>query len=194
MSVNPTTSYVLTYDIVCSHRMFSASYRIRHRRPLHTMSYAYIVCSRHNIVCDIAYNVAYEVSFVKLCGPNCLRARFGTALSKPVYLLPCTTRILGLGPRRSGQRHLASAGRGDSGAACRSQARFSTCTAPPHAYSVTIHFYHFKGSVAHRPPLVHPDCPLELICTSTVPLRGHATAVCVGSEAAETLSSSPLHG
>ncbi len=55
-------------------------------------------------------------------------------------------------------------------------------------------FYHFKGSVAHRPPLVHPDCPLELICTSTVPLRGHTTAVCVGSEAAETPSSSPLHG
>ena len=69
-----------------------------------------------------------------------------------------------------------------------------TCTSPPHAHSVTIHLYHFKGSVEHRSPLVHPDCPLELICTSTVPLRRHATAVWVVSEAAETPSSSPLHG
>ena len=55
------------------------------------------------------------------------------------------------------------------------------------AHTVTINIYHVKGSVAHRPPLVHPDCPLELFCTPTVPLRGHATTVCMGSEARQVL-------
>ncbi len=70
------------------------------------------------------------------------------------------------------------------------------CAALPPTHPVTINLYHFKGSVAHRPPLVHTDWPLELIFTATVPLRGHATTVCgVGSTAtAETQSSSPLHG
>jgi hypothetical protein len=57
----------MTHNIVCSHRMFAASYCIRHSRPLHTMSYAYIVCSRHDIVCDIAYDVAYDASFDSNC-------------------------------------------------------------------------------------------------------------------------------
>ena len=71
------------------------------------------------------------------------------------------------------------------------------CAAPSPTHTVTINIYHFKGSVVHRPPLVHPDCPLELFCIPTVPLRGHATTVLhgVGSAAsAETPFSSPLHG
>jgi hypothetical protein len=55
-----------------------------------------------------------------MCGPNCLRARTGTALSKPLFSLPHTTHVLGLGHHSSGRCHLASAGRCDSGAACRS--------------------------------------------------------------------------
>jgi hypothetical protein len=61
------------------------------------------------------------------------------------------------------------------------------CAAPSPTHTVTINIYHFKGSVVHRPPLVHPDCPLELFCTPTVPLRGHATTVCMGSEARQVL-------
>ena len=61
------------------------------------------------------------------------------------------------------------------------------CAAPSPTHTVTINIYHFMGSIAHRPPLVHPDCPLELFCTPTVPLRGHATTVCMGSEARQVL-------
>ncbi len=64
-------------------------------------------------------------------------------------------------------------------------------SAPPPTHTVTINIYHFKGSVAHRPPLVHPDCSLELICTPTVPLRAHATTVCMGSEAQQVLKPPP---
>ncbi len=60
------------------------------------------------------------------------------------------------------------------------------CAALPHTHTVTINIYHFKGSVAHRPPLVHPACPLELICTPTVPLGGQG-----GSEALQVLKSPP---
>jgi hypothetical protein len=31
------------------------------------MLYAYIVCCRHDIVCDIAYYVAYDASFASNC-------------------------------------------------------------------------------------------------------------------------------
>ncbi len=65
------------------------------------------------------------------------------------------------------------------------------CAAPPPTHTVTINIYCFKVSVAHRPPLVHPDCPLELICTPTVPLRGHTTTVCMGSEALQVLKPPP---
>ncbi len=78
------------------------------------------------------------------------------------------------------------------------------CAALSPTHTVTIDIYHFKGSVAHRPPLVHPDCPLELTCTPTLPLRGHATTAArsrhhrlqgFGSAASpETPSSTPLHG
>ncbi len=48
----PMTSYFMTYDVLCCHRMFAAPYRTRYRRPLHTMPYAHIVCSLQDIVCD----------------------------------------------------------------------------------------------------------------------------------------------
>ncbi len=51
--------------------------------------------------------------------------------------------------------------------------RTSLCAAPPPTHSGTINLYLFKGSVAHRPPFLHPESPLELICTPTVPLGGH---------------------
>ncbi len=74
---------------------------------------------------------------------------------------------------------------------CAAARAVRTCAAPPITHLVTVSIYHFKGSAVHRPPLVHHDCPLELICTPTVPLRGHATAVCVGSEAVQVLKRPP---
>jgi hypothetical protein len=62
---------------------------------------------------------------------------------------------------------------------------------PTHPPSIYIIQGHFKGSVAHRPPLVHPDCQLELICTPTVPPRGHTAAICVGSEALQVQKPPP---
>jgi hypothetical protein len=65
------------------------------------------------------------------------------------------------------------------------------CRTVTHPHSDHQYIYHFKGSVVHRPPLLHPDCPLELFCTPTVPLRGHATTVCMGSEALQVLKPPP---
>jgi hypothetical protein len=65
------------------------------------------------------------------------------------------------------------------------------CVAQPPTHPVTINLYHFKGSIAHRPPLEHPDCPLELICAPIVPLHGHSTTVCVGLEALQVLKPPP---
>ncbi len=69
----------------------------------------------------------------------------------------------------------------------------STTTHPPSDHQ----YISFQGHCCRRTPLVHPDCPfkLELICapgpTVTVPLRGHAPTVCVGSEALQVLKPPP---
>ncbi len=80
---------------------------------------------------------------------------------------------------------------------CASARAIHTCTAPPPTHPLAINLYHFKGSVKHRPPLLHPDSPLEQICTPREPLRGHChrslQGVCTAASA-ETPSSSPLHG
>ncbi len=71
-------------------------------------------------------------------------------------------------------------------------------TGRPPTHPVTISLYHFKGSVAHRPPLLHPESPLEQpICTPTVPrclFKVTATEVCMGldSEALQVLNPLPL--
>ncbi len=58
-----------------------------------------------------------------------------------------------------------------------------TCAAQQPTHPVIINLCHFKGSVAYRLPLLHPETPLELSCNPTVPLRlfeVDATTVCVG--------------
>jgi hypothetical protein len=80
---------------------------------------------------------------------------------------------------------------------CAAARAVCTCATPPPTHPVTINLYHFMGGVAHRLPLLHPESPLELICTPPVPLQSlcHRRLRVVGSSAsAETPSSSPLHG
>ncbi len=52
---------------------------------------------------------------------------------------------------------------------CAAARAVRTCAVLPPTHPVTINLYHFKDSVAHRPPLLHPDSQLQL----SVPLRLH---------------------
>jgi hypothetical protein len=56
-------------------------------------------------------------------GQNCLRSRIGTAFSKPVYLLPCTTHVSSRGSHSSCQRLYTSTVLSDGCATCRSAQR-----------------------------------------------------------------------
>jgi hypothetical protein len=80
------------------------------------------------------------------------------------------------------------------GALCRCT-RCSHAALPP-THPVTINLYHFKGSVAHRPPLLHPDSPLhpQSASSTSLPLQFAWGWKRCKSLSAETPSSSPLHG
>ncbi len=68
---------------------------------------------------------------------------------------------------------------------CAAACAVRTCAALTPIHPVTINLYHFKGIIAHRTPLLHPDSPLQLICTPgpTVPRRRHHCLRGIGNAA-----------
>jgi hypothetical protein len=154
--------------------------RIRHRIRHRIRYYAayHIRCRMHlrgyDIVYDMQHTMSYTMSYV--FAHHHLRPL--KWLTRVFHDEPCISHCIFIYSRKSYMilsMHCAAAH------------DVRACAAPSSTHTVTINIYHFKGSVAHRPPLVHPDCPLELFCTPTVPLRGHATTVCMGSEARQVL-------